>query len=408
MFDLGAIFVTIGANTAPLQAAMSGAMRQAAAQGQAAGAQFGGGFMNRFGSAIGGGGGLVGRLGGLAGVAGLASGAFMALGGAVDFFSENAMKPAAELGRYRHYLQSISGDATTAGRAFNMLGDFATKTSYGFEDIFSLGIRFGGQSGDVMGGAQQAIDVANAAAMQGVRPEMFDLFRRNLEQNATRDRKLTIPDLEQAKRYAPLMVDQFAKFLGVTNEEATKRIRSMTGKEWTQMQIEMGRANPNAAANLGAMDPFTAMGNVKESMRWGLSASGGLANALLTPLITRGLDPMVDAFAQMNVATGGTGLFTTLSQMLSGPAGIAGVIGQFVGGGVLGKLFGGGGGAAGGVGSPQDRMAKAAEKTAENTATTAEILKYGKVASIGGGRGVSQGSLAVDYALARGALTGLG
>ncbi|MES2459856.1 MAG: hypothetical protein V4671_04675, partial [Armatimonadota bacterium] len=371
---LAAMAIDLLGNDAPFNATMDRAVNRAGAQGNRAGASFGSSFATGFSSPI---------LNAISGI-NSAIGGIQTIGSLV--LDVSGMRTNAVFGNYRRQLVGIAGDVGIASRAFKGLQNIAGNSNFDTDAVVSLGLKYAGKDGDVMGAVGKTQNVIDAAAALGVENGFFNNFQKNLTDMGVKgSSKIDKVDREQLTTYAPQVGLQIGRILGVSAAEANRRLLTMSGKEVVSLIERIGAANAGFAARQAGNDPIGIGKNILESIKNGMEPTGGVMNAILTP-VARNVKTLVDHLGAFNTATGGG-------------AGLIGIIG----GGVLTVRYFGGATAfaLGGV-----RTLTGSLLEMGNAAAAAALLARGGAGGAGAAGAVAGGVGAAKGAGAAGAVAG--
>lgn len=225
----------------------------------------------------------------------------------------SGMRVSAEFELAQRNLTRIDGSATNAAAAFERLLAAANASSYDAVEVLDLGVRNASRLGSALEGAKRTGQTLDLATVFGVRRAGFDQFNINLDQmfNKTNGQVNQV-DVRQMLFRGPLALSAISQALGVSLDEARKRLYSANGKQMQEILLSVAERNKGAAARAAAADPFVALSNTAERFRNAMAPTGKALNATLLFLLPVA-DGIATAFDRLNRVTGGAaGLFAVL------------------------------------------------------------------------------------------------
>lgn len=230
---------------------------------------------------------------------------FMARDFGETWSAVSGMQISAEFERSLRFLERIDGSATNAAAAFQKLLGMANASSYDAAEVLDLGVRNAGRLGSALEGARRTSQVLDLATVAGVRRGNFDRFNVNLDQMFNKEQgRVNMVDVRQMLNAAPLLVNEIARFRGVTNQQAAKDVYGLTGPQMKDLLLGIADRNQGAAAKAASADPFVAVANTGERFRNSMASTGALLNKVLLMTLPL-LDGVATGFQWINEKTGG-------------------------------------------------------------------------------------------------------
>ncbi len=217
----------------------------------------------------------------------------------------SGMRVSAEFELAKRNLTRIDGSATNAADAFERLISAANTSSYDAVEVLDLGVRNASRLGSALEGAKRTGQLLDLATVFGVRRGGFDAFNVNLDQmfNKT-DGQVNQVDVRQMLFRGPLALSAISQTLGVSLDEARKRLYSANGKQMQEILLAVAERNRGAAESAANADPFVALSNTAERFRNAMAPTGKALNQVLLLLLPLA-NGVGTAFDKLNTFTGG-------------------------------------------------------------------------------------------------------
>jgi tape measure domain-containing protein len=249
-------------------------------------------------------------------VSGIAGAALIAAGGTL---LAQAVAAGSETANLRRQLQGVYGDQEKARKAVEALQDLSSTSGFG-SGVLNYGLRIAGKYNSVEEMRSALTKQLDAAAAIGVSASLFDAYRTNLGNLQTRgSSKAEADDIDQLLDAAPTAISRIAQALGITYEEANKKIRKeMSGDDILNALAKVGEMNKGAATGAAGRDIPGALSALTASTLQSFASTGELLNSVGAPLIVTVRD-VANEFGKLNKFTGGgAGLVVGISLLAGG------------------------------------------------------------------------------------------
>lgn len=224
--------------------------------------------------------------------------AMAAVGGALSFISHiqqvaevlgniSGVTIAAKFQAIQISLENLTGSAQKAAALMREFRQIGIASPYSTVDVSKVGMQAIGAGVPIADAGRQVKSLMNVAAFGNLEQSDIEPFMRNLFQIKTRGKlEARESDINQMVARSPAVNKLFADTLGLSQADANKKLRGMSGDDVYNTLIRAGEGTARfAAAAQSLRNPVVALSNAIEQFEMIMEPTGKLIIGVLTPIV---------------------------------------------------------------------------------------------------------------------------